>query len=564
MDTRFLAFTILSALSAGIAGCNPKASVTAKTATSVKTVTTTDPSWPADFPLPAEILAARTNVSCRLMTETDPMTGQPGTCHRIITPGTGSPASLAMTKFIGTSQGVQPGHRICLRGGDYPYSRLWIEATVGTEAQPVEVINCEGRFVIGNAVDADSNGQVDNSRGIEFHGVSYLKLTGSGSKDHYYGIRIDGTSNGQSAVVFSDLSTDFEGEFIEVAQSGFAGFMAKTDGNCGDTDPNNFRGGFVQRNTVFHDNYIHDVEGEGFYIGNSFFQGRTSVSGCPGVPVFSHPLVGTKVYRNRLERIGCEAIQVGYSSLTEVYDNYIRGFGRSPFADYQNNGIQIGGGTSGRFFNNYVINPDPSFEVSAGITIIGYRDTWVYSNVVVNAGTGIYVNQAMGQGQDGQYGPYSLTLANNTIVNPIGVPGVGGGKGIHTFNTAIPIRILNNLILLGVPESSTSLSNHLLVNTIYDHKSGFTFWGSGLQGPNHTVSGNLRGHYAAEKSAYFVDPDQENFSLLASSAAVDAGIDVSSHGLSTSIKPDHPNFRTLNRPRIRGTAIDVGAYEADP
>lgn len=556
MVTKNLHLAVVAALAAAATGCNPKASVTSKTSTL--------DSWPADFPLPAEVLSARTNVSCKLTTETDPATGQPGTCYRIITPAQGTPTSIPMTKLIGATQGVQPGHRICLRGGDYPYSRVWIENVTGAAGNPVEVINCEGRFSLGNNVDADSDGETDNSRGFEFFGVSNLKFTGSGSKDHYYGIRVNGTSAGQSAVVFSSLSTDIEGEFIEVAGASFSGFMAKTDASCSDTDPNSFRGGFVQRNTVFHDNYVHHVGGEGFYFGYSFFYGNTNLSACPGTPAYSHPLVGTKIYRNRVEETGCEGIQVGHSSETEVYDNYVRGYGKSPFASYQNNGIQVGSGTSGKFYNNYVINPDTNFQVGSGIIIAGHKDTWVYGNTVVNPGTGIYVNQVTGQGQDGQYGPYSLTLANNTIVNPIGTVGSGGGKGIHTFNTTTTIRILNNLILLGVPEGATTPTNHLLINTVYDHKGGYTNWGFGLQSPNHLLSGNIKGLYSTDKSLHFIDADQENFALKTGSSAVDAGVDVSAHGLEVSPWIDHPNTRVLRRPRIHGSAIDVGSHEVQP
>ena len=60
-----------------------------------------------------------------------------------------------------------------------------------------------------------------------------------------------------------DLSTNFEVDHIEIANTGFAGIISKTDPVC---NLSKNRGNFTQYQSVFHDNYIHNTSGEGMYM----------------------------------------------------------------------------------------------------------------------------------------------------------------------------------------------------------------------------------------------------------------------------------------------------------
>ncbi|MBE7472392.1 MAG: hypothetical protein HS114_24955 [Anaerolineales bacterium] len=85
-----------------------------------------------------------------------------------------------------------------------------------------------------------------------------------------------------------DKSSDFELDHLEIANTSLAGIYAKTLANCsngstniydhdgdGQThdDPDDIinRSTFTQYNSVLHDNYIHQVRAEGFYVGSSFY-----------------------------------------------------------------------------------------------------------------------------------------------------------------------------------------------------------------------------------------------------------------------------------------------------
>jgi hypothetical protein len=487
--------------------------------------------------------AAHPNVACTHQS-------QGGTCDYIV-----NISPTGMTKI--ESPAWKPGDRVCLRAGNYPQGRLYIWGVTGSATAPIEIINCGGQVVIGNSIDGNGDGQIDFSHGIEMNRTRYVKISGAGSANHLYGIKLAGTKMGLAGLSFADLSSDMEAEFIEVTRSGFAGIMAKTDPGCTDTNPTSFRGGFVMRNANFHDNYIHDlVGGEGFYIGYSFFQGYTS-SKCPNVKVFSHPVVNTKVYRNRLENTPCEAIQIGIGENSEVFDNYIRGFGVSPFASYQNNGIQIGAGSSGKIYNNF-ISKNTNATTGHGITLSNWKDTLVYGNTLV--GGGIYVHHKASQNVYGQYEPYTLRLANNTIINTIPSD---QNRGIWNGNSVMKLYIANNLIQIANPISSTGLTSqeHLTVNAIYDETISLANREKGLFSPNLTVVDNHRGLYSAEQAAHFVNAAGGDYRLKSSSVAVNAGTDVSSLGVAVAMKVDHVNRTVASAPRLAGSSIDIGAFE---
>jgi len=181
----------------------------------------------------------------------------------------------------GTAKGARPGNRVCLRCGSYPSLRL--QQWNGSAEAPIEFINCYGRVVIGSPTSTNVGIAVDAS--------SFIRMTGTGSLADTYGIFVAGTRAGTQGVAFAGLSTDVEAEVFEVAHSGFAGFMAKTDPTCANDDA--VRGHFTTRNTVLHDNYVHDTSGEGFYIGNSFWAGGEALT-CNGTSVHKlpHDMVG--------------------------------------------------------------------------------------------------------------------------------------------------------------------------------------------------------------------------------------------------------------------------------
>lgn len=96
---------------------------------------------------------------------------------------------------------------------------------------------------------------------------------------------------------------DFEIEYVEVTRSGFAGIRLLNSASDNSALP--------MANVKLHDNYVHDVAGEGIYLG------------WTGTPP-SNLLSGLEVYNNRFVRTGNEALQIqNLGEGTRVHDNAI-------------------------------------------------------------------------------------------------------------------------------------------------------------------------------------------------------------------------------------------------
>jgi hypothetical protein len=128
----------------------------------------------------------------------------------------------------------------------------------------------------------------------------------AGSRDHY-GFISDDAFDTTGAYLHMGMSigdaSDFEVEFVEVTRSGFAGIRMLNDASA---DPNH-----AMANVKLHDNYVHDVAGEGIYLG------------WTGAPP-SNLLPGLQVYNNRFVRTGNEALQIqNLGDGSHVHDNAI-------------------------------------------------------------------------------------------------------------------------------------------------------------------------------------------------------------------------------------------------
>lgn len=410
------------------------------------------------------------------------------------------PASFR--KLDGNATSVAPGSRVCLAAGNIEYLRL--ENLHGTAASPITVINCGGQATVGDPVDPASSG------GFAVSGSSHLKITGTGTPGVEYGIKIDGTKS--QGLALGGKSTDIEVEHVEVAHAHFAGIMAKTDPTC-DLSAN--RGNFVQRNTVLHHNYIHDTEeGEAFYVGHSFWDGYSNNSGCPGTVLYPHDLVGVKIHDNRVERSASDAIQVGCAVAdVEVHDNVILDYGKSPFANNQSSAIQIGGGTTGKWYNNYIRASEDNTTAGLGFSIIGQGHIEIFNNTIVRPRGGFYTNLRLPPGTEAD-------LQNNTVIRP-------KEYVLRTYDADSAILFRNNLMVLDAGVQGVWLD---------------------VQPASYTASNNLT--YADVASAGFVNPASHDYHLTAGSPARDAGANASADFA----------FDMDNQARSDG-AFDVGADE---
>jgi hypothetical protein len=308
---------------------------------------------------------------------------------------------------------LQPGDTICLDGSFNYTVPLRFRNIRGTEEKPITVINCNG---IAN-ITVPSN----LVYAVKFEQCSNFRITGSGEASTY-GIRISGAN--KLGITFDNRTTDFEADHLEVSDVGFAGIMAKTDPTC---DSTTTRGYFTLRNVNIHHNLVHHTGGEGLYIGNSFYSMGAKTPCGLRLP---HDLENIRIHSNIVRNTGWEAIQLGGAVRgAEVFNNIVEDYGEAN-NDKQNNGIQIGEGTGGLCYNNYIHS-----GTGNGIIVLGIGDNVVFNNIIVNAGTyGIFCDDRYVTGN-------GFSFINNTIVHP-------GRDGIRLYADQVRANaVINNLIV---------------------------------------------------------------------------------------------------------------------
>jgi hypothetical protein len=411
------------------------------------------------------------------------------------------PYSSGTQTVDGTLRGIKPGNVICIEGGK-TYGPIVFKNIRGSSSAPVTIKNCGGTVTINGS---------GKPYAIRTETSSYFRITGGSSG---YGIKVSG---GHMSVTFDKLSTNIELDHVEVYNSGFAGVVAKTDPAC---DKLAIRGKFTMRDLRFHDNYIHDTQGEGFYIGNSFWLGGVSTS-CG--KLYPHAIENAKIYNNLIRNTGWEAIQVGSTPVgAEVYGNRIENYGTKN-VNAQNNGIQLGEGTVGKCYGNFIKGGRGN-----GIIIVGNGKNLVHNNVIISAGQdGIFCD-------DRVYGE-GFVFTNNTIIRP-------GLNGIRLYADQVTMsKIQNNIII--APGNYNKL--------VYPRKKEEAY----VYKLSSAVRVQILNNYNSLdiNAPRFAGASSNNFALTSSSSAVlNKGTSISTYG----IPVDH-----AKKTRVRGASVDIGAYE---
>lgn len=404
--------------------------------------------------------------------------------------------------FDGAVKKVKPGDKICFASGNR--KPIVFYNINGTADNPVTITNmCDGKVVI--------EGAAANPYVVEVHKSSYFRFTGAGNTAEQYGIELKGAVMG---IDIKELSTDFEVDHLRIDNLVYGGIIAKTDPTC---DPSTWRGNYTMRNTSYHDNYISDILGEGFYIGNSHYQ-TTVAKTCSGstIQVKEHEVIGVKVYNNILKNIGHDAIQVGAAtSDCAIHHNNIYNVGTTN--EYgQQSGIQINPGTDADCYNN-IIDTGTGYGIFAG----GRGGSHIYNNVIMNHLQGGIIAQ--------DYPPINtkgFVFANNTLIN-------NTDYGIYMF-------------------SENTLQN-LWVNNIVIATNQATYTYVRLNNPakiKWTAANNIQTKTIGDVK--FVNPSSKDYHLMATSPALDAGQDVSAYNIS---------FDLDDKLRPVNSKFDIGAYE---
>ncbi|WP_025742181.1 right-handed parallel beta-helix repeat-containing protein [Aquimarina pacifica] len=440
-----------------------------------------------DAPNINAIAPTKTNFSCEA-------------CDHIIDTNTGV--------IDGEELNILPGQIIGLSGDGDPYKNLTFNNIIGTKEKPIIIRNCNGQAIIAST----------GSFGVKFRNSEYFKFIGDGDESTDYGIKIS-TSKG-FFLTFEQLSSNFETYFIEIAgyepsgigeDNGFAGIGVKTSPyqDCDlFTDPT--RTAWIMENVTVKYCYIHDVGGEGLYIGHGFYNGRQE-SDCSAI-TYSHSIQHIRIHNNIIEDVGYDGIQIKNADLDcELYNNTIKNYGQLNEGAH-NEGLFIGGGTTGKFYNNYIIN-----GTGHGIQFQGMGNVDIFNNVIANSGDNGFYGASGTQVYripDGYF-----NIINNTFVN-------SGNNGFAFFNNDGGTKRLINNIFAGSTEDL--------------YRKGATI---------DTISNIMTQNLTALDFSNLLTHD---YSIGVSSIALNKGENVATYGILEDI---------IGNARPENNTNDIGAYE---
>jgi hypothetical protein len=341
----------------------------------------------------------------------------------ILVPLAAATVQVPLTAQLFEGSTLAPGSRVVVEPGERP--TLKIQGLRGSPEQPITVINGTGLVRVANT---------DRGFAISISDCQHVRFTGSGQPGLEYGFSAQATRDGMMAVHIVGRSSDIEIDHVEVTGAGFAGFNIKDEPRA---DGSTNRDHFVMHNIEVHHNYVHDVNGEGFYIGHTFYDGHKQKDGSV---LFPHVIEGLRIHHNRTERTGCEGIQVGSSiGRLEITDNVIIQPGIKPFAQWQDNGLQVNAAGDILVARNVIIGP-PGNGIIGGPLRDDYRIR-IERNLVVDPGGLIGYLGGADRGKGG-----IVEIVNNTFVG-----GRAGGYKVANNNLARCVAMNNLLVAINGP-----------------------------------------------------------------------------------------------------------------
>lgn len=409
--------------------------------------------------------------------------------------------NAAEYQFDGAAKGVKPGDKICFTSGTR--TGIGLFNIKGTKDNPVIITNmCDGKVTINAPLAWGNAVSIENS--------SHFRFTGSANPNEEFGIEIKG---GQMGLNMQKLSTNFEVDHINVNNVGCCGMVAKTDPTC---DPSTWRANFTLRDAIFHDNRIWNTGCEGFYIGNSHYDGGKSLfCNSQNVVVDEHDLDNIQIYNNDIQNIGNDGIQVGGSKNTSIHNNYVYNVGTKNNAGHLNS-IQAGGGTHATVYNNII-------DTGKGYGLYDTGGGGIYfNNIVMN----IQLGGMLLQDTPPNYAPTGFRIFNNTFINC-------KDFGVLMFSEHPDASLFSNNIMVG------------------QNQANYTYFNFNNPSKNKwTETNNIKSQDI--NTLKFVNAAGKDFRLQPTSPAVNMGKDVSSFGIT---------YDYDNKPRPSGNVYDIGAFE---
>ncbi|RYY51201.1 MAG: tandem-95 repeat protein [Chitinophagaceae bacterium] len=265
----------------------------------------------------------------------------------------------------------------------------------------------------------------------------YVKIWGGPTA---YGIKV---TPGSIAV---NLSHHIEVNNVECS-FGSVGVYAKQDVVY--SDPLTWHPNYRMSNLIFRNMWVHDVQGEGMYIGITQPDGLTVTSTYSGFDTTILPirLDSVEVSNCIVERTDWDGIQLSNArNGNKIINNTVRDYGRINMSAQQA-GIILGGNCTGDISGNTVLR-----GTGSGIQVFGYGVININNNLLDSCG---YNGQTNPNGSYGLQSIYANDYIINSESNPkqtinafgnaVNHPLTGGGIFITDYlNNSFPSSVYNN------------------------------------------------------------------------------------------------------------------------
>ena len=439
---------------------------------------------------------------------------QSGGCDRILLANDQQQLLLQGSGYWADEGIDHSGETVCIPSGEYAVMNL--SGLTGTADKPVRIQNCgEGQVVV------DAQGQYAALSAWE---ASFLHIAGDGDPKQDYGFVFKNPGAGLAVVDMREGSTDITLEHVEVTGPAYSGIAIRSYPYC---NPALARGVFTQRNTVIRHSYIHDVSGEGLYIGPSHYDqdySPTTTEDCaPGFPEAN--LSGVEIAYNRIENTGRDGIQVGAATEgVDIHHNVIRNYALLESYGHVG-GIQLNPGTVGHAHANWIESKegsesDNAFQFAGGDT----GPLVLYNNVIVGTRIPFMALIRMGSAD------HPTQLLHNTIHGR-----ADGGRSLYIFCKAEweqPFTVKGNLFAgnewVGYPiwtDSEGQVWSKIVDANAENCPINGTSMGNGRD-QELQIPGNF--YDSDPAAAGFVDFNTGDYHLTEGSPAIGAGENLSS------------------------------------
>lgn len=254
-----------------------------------------------------------------------------------------------------------------------------------------------------------------------------------------YGIKI---RNGALAITKSHHIT---ADNIEIS-GGSVGVYCKQDYDA--ADPETWQPGYVMRKIKLTNLWVHDVDGEGMYVGHTSPDG-VEYNGVKRVPI---RLDSVEISNCLVERTQWDAIQLSNArNGCKIFNNTVRDYGLLNKSSQQA-GIILGSNTNADVYGNKV-----SRGTGNGIELFGYGVIKCYNNVLDSCGWDGTAN-----GQQSIYANDYVTATENNpkqtvniYANSIIKPKTSGAIFVAGYaNNSLPSLVQNNKICITSPPAN--------------------------------------------------------------------------------------------------------------